>query len=420
MDRKVKICISGLQAGQPITLHASVVGDANEIFESHAHYVANTVGEIDNSCDISHGGSFTGCEQMGFLWSMAQAPGQKKGLRLAKKDVTKPYAIQLNCFNGHLSPEEGFVNSLTRNHLQPIMSSSLEKSYMADGVQRIPVREGRVRGTLFLPPGHGPFPGVIDLFGTAGGLIEFKASLLASHGFATLSLAYFAYDDLPKYLPYCELEYFEEAADWFVKHPAVMSHGIGVMGVSKGAEITLMMAAHRKDIVKAVVPISASLVISVSPFKVNGQLTGVYYDFTNAKMTADGAINLCDCVPVQGLDKLDPSAIIPVEKIDCPILVICGEDDKSVLSSEMAHEIFKRMTSNGKSALCSVLSYPGTGHLIEPPFAPLCYASYHKNFKITFAWGGNPKDHSLAQEDSWQKILEFFRKNLGQSHISHL
>ena len=90
---------------------------------------------------------------------MTQAPGQKKELRLAKKDVTKPYSIQLNCFNGHLSPEEGFVNSLTRNQLQPITSSSLEKSYMADGVQRISVREGRVRGTLFLPPGNGPFPG---------------------------------------------------------------------------------------------------------------------------------------------------------------------------------------------------------------------------------------------------------------------
>ena len=46
MDRKVKICISGLEAGQPITLHASVVGDANEIFESHAHYVADREGKI--------------------------------------------------------------------------------------------------------------------------------------------------------------------------------------------------------------------------------------------------------------------------------------------------------------------------------------------------------------------------------------
>lgn len=199
-----------------------------------------------------------------------------------------------------------------------------------------------------------------------------------------------------------------------------MSHGIGVMGVSKGAEISLMMAVHRKDIVKAIVPISTSHVISAVPFKLSGQLTGVYYDTTKAKMTADGAITFRGCVPVQELDKLDPSAIIPVEKINCPMLVICGEDDESVLASEIAHEIFKCMTSHGKSALCSVLSYPGTGHLIEPPFAPHCYASYHKTLKTTFAWGGNPKNHSLAQEDSWQKILEFFRKNLGQSHISHL
>ena len=90
---------------------------------------------------------------------MIQAPGQKKGLRLAKKDVTKPYVIQLNCFKGHLSPEEGFVNFLKRTDLQPIVSSSLEKTYIANGVQRIPVREGRVRGTLFLPPVNGPFPG---------------------------------------------------------------------------------------------------------------------------------------------------------------------------------------------------------------------------------------------------------------------
>lgn len=258
------------------------------------------------------------------------------------------------------------------------------------------------------------------MFGTAGGLIEFKASLLASHGFAALALAYFAYDDLPKYLPYCELEYFEEAADWFIKHPAVISHGIGVMGVSKGAEIALMMAVHRKDVVKAIVPVSTSLVISATAFKLRGQLTGVYFDATKSKLTADGAFTFRDCIPVHELDKLDPSAIIPVEKIDCPMLIICGDDDQDVSAVEMAQEIHARMNSHGKSALCSVLSYPGTGHLIEPPFAPHCYASYHKGFKTTFAWGGNAKDHSHAQEDSWQKIVQFFSKNLGPSHKSHL
>lgn len=117
-------------------------------------------GKIDNSCDASCGGSYSGVEPMGFLWGMTQTPGQRKGLRLMKKDVTKPYTIQLNCFDGHLTcPEDGFVNGLGKNSLQPMTSISMEKWYIGDGVQRIPVREGRVRGTLFIPPGNGPFPG---------------------------------------------------------------------------------------------------------------------------------------------------------------------------------------------------------------------------------------------------------------------
>ena len=50
---------------------------------------------------------------------------------------------------------------------------------------------------LFLCLGEGPFQGVIDMFGGSGGLIEFRAALLASRGFAALALAYFNYKDLP-------------------------------------------------------------------------------------------------------------------------------------------------------------------------------------------------------------------------------
>ena len=135
-------------------------GKSNSKYTSNSNFFHfYSKGKINNSCDTSYGGSFTGCEQIGFLWSITQAPGQRKGLQLSKKDVTKPYNIQLNCFDGHLSPEEGFVNVLKKNNLQPIAISSLEKSCMGDGVKRIPVRERRLHGTLFLPPGNGPFPG---------------------------------------------------------------------------------------------------------------------------------------------------------------------------------------------------------------------------------------------------------------------
>lgn len=59
------------------------------------------------------------------------------------------------------------------------------------------------------------------MFGGIGGLVEFRASLLAAHGFAVLALAYFAYEDLPTLLLEVDLEYFEEAANLLLAHPKV-------------------------------------------------------------------------------------------------------------------------------------------------------------------------------------------------------
>lgn len=72
-------------------------------------------------------------------------------------------------------------------------------------------------------PGTGPFSGIIDLFGTGGGLCEYRASLLAGHGFAVLALAYFRFEDLPEYLNDVHLEYFEEAVHFMLQHPKVGS-----------------------------------------------------------------------------------------------------------------------------------------------------------------------------------------------------
>nr|XP_010349127.1 acyl-coenzyme A amino acid N-acyltransferase 1-like [Saimiri boliviensis boliviensis]XP_039330968.1 acyl-coenzyme A amino acid N-acyltransferase 1-like [Saimiri boliviensis boliviensis] len=97
-----------------------------------------------------------------------------------------------------------------------------------------------------------PFPGVIELFGGIGGLIEFRASLLASHGFAVLALAYFAYEDLPDKLQEVDLGYFEEAANLLLAHPKIQRPGIGVISECKGAEIGLAMACYLKQVVATV------------------------------------------------------------------------------------------------------------------------------------------------------------------------
>ena len=57
--------------------------------------------------------------------------------------------------------------------------------------------------------GPGPFPGVIDMFGTAGGNVEYRAAMLASRGFITYTLPYFNYEDLPKNFTEISYEYLK-------------------------------------------------------------------------------------------------------------------------------------------------------------------------------------------------------------------
>lgn len=56
---------------------------------------------------------------------------------------------------------------------------------------------GSVTGSPPSPPGPGPFPALVDLWGMGGGLNEYRSSLFASNGVASLSLAYFAHKDIP-------------------------------------------------------------------------------------------------------------------------------------------------------------------------------------------------------------------------------
>lgn len=59
--------------------------------------------------------------------------------------VNSPMNVLVSVYSGHISG--GFR---TR---PPLASVLTERWYMAPGVQRVEVKEGGVRGTLFIPPG---------------------------------------------------------------------------------------------------------------------------------------------------------------------------------------------------------------------------------------------------------------------------
>ena len=261
------------------------------------------------------------------------------------------------------------------------------------------------------------------MFGTGGGLIEIKAALLASHGFAALALAYFAYDDLPKSIDDIDFEYFEEAVEWMAQLPQTSPDGLGVLSVSAGSQFSLMLAIHKSDLIKAVVPIS-SLDYFIYPFKMRKErITPIELDKDSIHISEDGTFMFKDFFTIGSKTLQDNPGIIPVEKIHCPVLFIYGEDDLDIPAECMSKRMVERMGKHGRGSLCSVLGYPGAGHLIEPPYTPHCDVSLHRLGELgvqCVSWGGETKAHAHAQEHSWPRIVQFFRKHLGRNQMSHL
>ena len=93
----------------------------------------------------------TGVDPMGLFWSMAPLPDHPQDVRLVIRDVTKPLVINIAVFDGHVAPSDDTVAMTSR---KPLCITEVRRTYLAPGVRRIEVREGWVRGTLFLPPGE--------------------------------------------------------------------------------------------------------------------------------------------------------------------------------------------------------------------------------------------------------------------------
>ncbi|XP_067894471.1 acyl-coenzyme A thioesterase 1-like [Heterodontus francisci] len=398
-DEPVQVRVGGLSPLQQVTMKASLTDEKGQGFHSLAFYRADGQGELDLCQSPSLGGHYTGTEPMGLFWSLSP---RTPFTRLVKRDVaTSPLSVHIEVFDGH-----GTLEQLPE---QPLAVAVNERWFMKEGVTRIPVREGRVRGVLFVPPGNGPFPGVIDVNTIHGGLVEYRASLLANHGFTTLALAYRHYEDLPRDVLNFDLGYFEEAVNILRQHPKVKGPGVGAMGISKGADLVLSMATFLPDVVAAVV-INGCITSAVFGLYFKNKLvsTGLGYTVNRMQITDSGVADISET-----MNEVNKDSMIPIENAEGTILFIVGEGDRNWKSKYYADEAIKRLKEHGKDNF-ELLSYPRAGHYLEPPFFPFCYASYHAVLGMHTRWGGNAKAHSFAQEDLWPKVQAFLQKVLNK------
>ncbi|XP_044127591.1 acyl-coenzyme A thioesterase 1-like [Bufo gargarizans] len=404
-DEKLHVLVRGLGPSDPVTLRALVADDQGCLYDSCAHYQADSSGTVDLHRDAAVGGDYTGVLPMGLLWSLSPSVMEKPYHRLEKRSVHKsPAVVEVLVHKGHSAPKvlPGAVLAKTK----------CERRFMAPGVRRIQLREGAVRGSLFLPPGEGSFPGVIDMFGDDGGLVEYRSSLLASRGIASLALPYFAFEDLPPAMTEFHLEYFEEAANFLSRHPKIRGSGVGVIGTGKGADLALSMITYLPQVVAAV-SISGCCSNTAAPLSYKDvTIPALSYNMSRVQISETAVFDVSEALD----DPLDPAnrqCLIPVEKAQGSFLFIVGEDDLNWKSPVYAKAAVSCLQEHGKSNY-TLLSYPGAGHQIDPPSSPFCPVSMDRVLGVPILKGGELKAHCQAQEDSWRKIQDFFHAHLKQ------
>lgn len=251
--------------------------------------------------------------------------------------------------------------------------------------------------------------------------------MLASRGIASLALAYFAYEDLPKTTDHFDLDYFEEAVEILLSQPEVVPDRCGVMAISKSTDVACCMATYLTQV-------KAGVIISGSPIAVDTVIThrghtlveGDKLDFSI--MTADQEGRLYPRQELQKAAQVDHPKFIPMEQADDDtyFLMAAGGDDAWSMNFflNVARE---RMNGRGRGAWLETVEYPGAGHILEPPYGVHIPHSYHRYLPVMaedgytkvvgvpVLWGGNAKDHCRAQEDLWSRLIPFFTKHVRDS-----
>ena len=357
-------------------------------FESSALFTADDDGTVDVAVSESSGGSYTGIDAFGLLWS--GTPSGPTG-----RPPLAPVAV-------HLSSGSPLAD--------------IERLWLAPGATATPVNEAGVNGLYCRPAGPGPFPAVVAFGGSGGGLgpAGSWAPALASRGIAVLAIAYFAAPGLPDALVEIEVECVERARQWLLAQPEVADKPIAVMGQSRGSELALLAASAFGNIA-AVVLFSGSAVgwsaltadgpIDAPAWTLGGQ--PVPYVPRSVDVATGPELTPMFLAHLEDREAVE-RALIPVERIDAPVLAVSGLDDAMWPAEKLIEIGSDRMRS------LTHLRYPNAGHTAPGVSGvPVATETMHPLTREHYLFGGTRPGCAAARADSWPKVVRFLRDALG-------
>ncbi|MER6915155.1 acyl-CoA thioesterase/bile acid-CoA:amino acid N-acyltransferase family protein [Streptomyces sp. NPDC000594] len=371
VDEPVRVRVSGLRAGEKVTVTSEAEDSADATWTGRATFTADRTGTVDLSRARPTSGTYRKADRWGLFWSMeppAGDPDEDSFYPTRDPESERAYTLRLTA----------------RAEGRPAARKELTRRLMDEGVtvQAIKPARDKVTGRLYLPPAGMPRRAPVLAFGGSEGGLSMggDAALLASRGHATLALCYFRCGDGPDSLNDIPMEYFATAARVLGRKSGDGHERMAVLGISRGSESAQHLAQNHPELIRDAV--------------VYGPADQYYMGFPHHERHA---------WTVKG--KPVKPGPIPLDRVRGRVLAIAGGEDTLWKSAPMAESIADR---SGKSGRHRALIYPEAGHAaISFPSFPTGTVVFHQVGDVTLPLGGSRAADAQARADSWPRVLEF-------------
>ena len=294
-----------------------------------------------------------------------------------------------------------------------VLSACVTPGLVATALESQPVSAPGVTGIYFPAKGTTPRPAILLFGGSEGGLGEGTqrdAALLQAAGFSVLQISFYRGEGQPQNLERVPLETFDAGLAWLKAQPDVDAARIGMMGSSKGGEAALIVASRHPELAAIVAGVPSSVSWQGINWARDGRVPEASWSLRGAPYPAlpygewDNATGLYSLY-ANGLKNAGahPEAVIAVEKIGAPVLLICGGMDQLWPSCPMSEQLKARAAAQGGPDV-HLLAYPEGGHAVVG--APA--AAFDAATSQLGVYGGTAEANQAARADSWPKVVAFF------------
>jgi dienelactone hydrolase len=230
-----------------------------------------------------------------------------------------------------------------------------------------------------------------------------------------MALAYFGAPGLPEQLTNLPLEYFKTALDALRARPDVDPARIGLIGTSKGGEAVLLIASKYPEVKVVVAGVPSSVVWQGINAKDYADASGSWtekgkpvpflpYD-TSVPFDPSNFMKSIHDIYARALTRIDshPEAVIQVERIAGPVMLVCGQADAMWPSCPMSQAVVARLKAKGFRHDVQLLAYPNAGH---GAFGPPVPADSPRTAEFPM-YGGDIPGNLAARADGWDKATAF-------------